>query len=284
MHVLFDTARIAIDAYRSGRMHGTRRLAAGLAYYLLFSLAPLVLLVVMIGGLFMGASRTANIVISIMNDLLGSQVGFFIQEIVHQGIDERTGIIATLIAVGFVIWGASRFILHLNEALIIMYRPEVGLQEVDMKTAVKQRACSIFYLALLALLIIAIFLFNILLPFFLELIRDVLPIISKGLLFHIQAGAVFVIMLLVFVVVYKTMVPIKLSWNALFVGSAVASLLFIVINTLFSLYVAFVSDISFYGALGSIFALLIWTYWTSQALLYGAEVSKIYSRRNMHIA
>ena len=279
MHLFSDTAKIAIGAWKGVQQHGVRRLAAGLAYYLLFALATLVLLVVMVGGVFVGTSRSATIIINLIDDLLGSQVGIFVREIINQGINEHVGVIATLVAIGFVIWGGSRLVLHLEEAFQIMFNHSTVEDENAVKGVVKKRIRSISYLILIAFVILVIFLFNILLPFILELIRDIFPIISKGMLFYIQAGAVFVIMLIAFALIYKIMAPINLPWKAVFIGSAVASLLFIIINTLFALYVAFISDKSFYGALGSVFALLIWTYWTSQGLLYGAEVARSYAER-----
>lgn len=252
-------------------------LAAALAYYTMFSLAPLLIIVIAIAGAVYGEEAARGDIVQQIQGLVGRDGAEFIQSMIKNASKpESGGGIATLIGVGFLIFGASGVFGQLQAALNTIWevKPKPGRA---IKSFVQARFLSfamvlvIGFLLLVSLVLSAAFsgvstYFGSFLPEALQIGRLLNFVIS------------FALITLLFASIYKFLPDVKVPWKNLWVGSAVTALLFNIGKLLIGLYLGNSSIGSTYGAAGSLVVVLLWVFYSAQILLFGAEFTQVYSK------
>lgn len=252
------------------------RLAAALAYYTAFSIAPLLIIVVSIAGIIFGDDAVQGHIQLQIQDLVGRQAAGAIQEMLVNFHHPDTGIIATLIGLVTLLLGAAGLFGQLQDALDTIWevapKPGQGILSI-----IRQRFISftmvlgIGFLLLVSLVVSAAasavgnFVSVQVAPpeFLLQLLNFVIS---------------FAVITLLFAVIYKVLPDVKISWRDVWMGAAVTSLLFNIGKLLIGLYLGNSTIGSAYGAAGSFVVLLIWINYSTQILLFGAEFTQVYAR------
>lgn len=252
-------------------------LAAALAYYTMFSLAPLLIIVIAIAGAVYGEEAARGEIVRQMQGLVGRDGAQLIQSMIQNASKPGSGSgIATAIGLGFLIFGASGVFGQLQAALNTIWevKPKPGRA---IKSFVQARFLSfamvlvIGFLLLVSLVLSAAFsgissYFGGFLPKALQFGRILNFVIS------------FALVTLLFASIYKFLPDVKVPWKNLWVGAAVTALLFNIGNFLIGLYLGNSSVGSTYGAAGSLVVVLLWVFYSAQILLFGAEFTQVYSK------
>ncbi|MBD1846168.1 YihY/virulence factor BrkB family protein [Cyanobacteria bacterium FACHB-63] len=252
-------------------------LAAALAYYTMFSLAPLLIIAIAIVGAVYGEEAAQGEIVRQIQGLVGRQGAEFIQSMIQNASRPGSGGgIATLIGIGVLIFGASGVFGQLQTALNTIWevKPKPGRA---VKSFVQARFLSfamvlvIGFLLLVSLILSA--LFSGVSAYFGGLLPEALHV-GQVLNFVIT----FALTTLLFAAIYKFLPDVKVPWKNLWVGSAVTALLFNIGKFLIGLYLGNSSIGSTYGAAGSLVVVLLWVFYSAQILLLGAEFTQVYSK------
>jgi membrane protein len=250
-------------------------LSAALSYYMIFSLAPLVLIAVAIAGLVWGQEASRGEIFGALQGLLGADGAKSVQNFVEASSIKQSGIIATIIGVFTLLLGATSVFAQLQDSLNMIWKvkrkPGKGLLSL-----VRQRLLSFSLVLIIAFLLLVSL-----------LLSAGLSAVGKLALVHLPGGEALwhVIDLLLsfgltttlFGSIYKILPDVQLVWRDVFWGGAVTALFFTIGKALIGFYLGHAGVLSTFGAAGSIALILVWTYYSSAVLFFGAEFTKVHT-------
>ena len=250
-------------------------LAAALAYYGLFAFLPLLILVlIFINSLFQYGFLDGDVVRQ-AQDLAVQQMPRVAGELIAWAGNQAASFRLTIVSVLLLILGAGGLFVQTKRAFHIIWRlPD---KKRPLVNTIQSYMRSLLLIGLVAFLLLVTSIFSALLLPAGKQIEESLPI-HLGLLRLITFLGSISFVTLLFAVVYKTLVEVKLKWRDVLPGSALAAVLFAFGNYCIEAYVGFVNIGSAYGAAGSLVVFLFWIYYSAQIFLFGAEVIKVQKR------
>jgi membrane protein len=254
--------------------HGASGLSAAIAYYGVFSLAPLVVIMIAILGLFYGSDAANGLIVRQLEGLMGTQPAEFIQSLLANVYRSGSGVLATVFAVIVLLWGASRLVGSVRAALNTIW-------EVNPRSTRRVRGYLVgkaFDIGLaigLGVLLLAAMLANTAASALTRYFSDRVPIPRAsvqivGILVSLLGAAVFIAAIL------HTLPSARIRWRETAVGAATTAVFFTIGNYLIGLYLGRTSVQSVFGAASSLVLIMIWMYYSSQILLLGAELTRAY--------
>jgi membrane protein len=253
-------------------------LAAALAYYTMFSIAPLLIIVIAIAGLAFGEDAVRGQLDDQIRGLVGTDGAEAIQGMIANAYQPKAGLIATVVSIVTLVLGASGVFAQLQEALNIIWEvppPDKG----GVKTMVKQRAQSFAMILVIGFLLLVSLVVSATLSTLGNFFGDLLP--GWALIWQIVNFAVsFTVITILFGLIYRVLPDERVPWSDVWHGAIVTSLLFTIGKWLIGLYLGNSSVGSAYGAAGSLVVVLVWIYYSAQILLFGAEFTQVYSKNH----
>src|SRR3954471_12559990 len=255
------------------------QLGAALAYYTVFSLAPLILvLLAIIGVIFRkdpsGAWNRITEQMSYVLDPSGVQV---MQDIAKTAAKPSAGLAATIIGVALAIFGASGVFGQLQDALNTIWgvkaKPGGAIWEfIRVRFLSFTMVAGVCFLLLVSLAVAA------LLKGFSHYVQHALP---GGLAIAMSVYLIFdlTVVILLFAMIFKYLPDVQVQWRDVWVGSGMTALLFLIGKWALGLYLGSGAAGSAYGAASSLVTLLLWIYYSSQILLFGAEFTQVYANQ-----
>jgi membrane protein len=257
------------------------RLAASLAFYALLSLAPLLVVVVAIAAIAYGKQAAQGQLFWQIRGLVGPDGARTIQDLLKGAYRPGTGALATALGVLTLMVGASTVVVELHSALNTIWHVPAGPDSTGLSSIlrlVKER-CYAFALVLgIGFLLLISLVLNACLAGIGKFFGGLLPA-PEGVLQAATALISFLVITGLFAAIYKVMPAVRLQWSDVIVGSSVTALLFTAGKQLIGLYLGKVSFDSTYGAAGSLVAVIVWVYYSSQVFFLGAEFTKVYARK-----
>lgn len=252
-------------------------LAAALAYYTVFSIAPLLIIAIAIAGAFFGEEAARGEIIGQIKGLVGQQGAEAIQSMLQntQQPSANSGL-ATLFGIVTLLIGATGVFGQLQDALNIIWdvKPKPG---VGLKVFLLSRLLSFAMVLVIGFLLLVSLLLSAILAAISHYFGDLIPSFQfVGQLLNFTLS--FVVITLLFAAIYKVLPDVKVPWQNLWLGAIVTALLFNAGKSLIGLYLGNSAVSSTYGAAGSLVVILIWIFYSAQILLLGAEFTHVYSR------
>lgn len=251
------------------------RLAAALSYYTIFSIAPLLIIAIGVVGLVFGQEAASNQVFEQIRGLVGDEGAKAIQTMVQSAHKSDGGIWATVIGVGTILLGATGAFGQLQDALntIWQVKPKAGQ---GIKGFVRIRITSFSLVLVIGFMLLVTLVLSALMAGLGTYLEGILPIPSVAL----QALNVlisFIVTALLFTLIYKVLPDVTVKWKDVWIGGVVTALLFSLGRFLIGLYLGRGTVGSAYGAAGSLVIILLWIYYSSQILFFGAEFTKVFA-------
>jgi len=252
------------------------RLGAALAYYTIFSLAPLLLIVIAISGLAFGHDAAQNKIFEQLRGVLGPQAAVSVQDMVKNAAKPKSGTVATIIGIVTLIFGASGVFGQLKDALNTIWDVEPR-EGGGILTLVKDRFLSFaMVLGVGFLLLVSL------------LIDTAITAIGTYAGSHLPGGEVlwhtaelifsFCVITVLMAMIFRLLPDLKIEWRDVWLGAAITSLLFVLGKFALGIYFAKSAVGSSFGAAGSLVIVLLWVYYSAQILLFGAEFTQVYAR------
>lgn len=253
------------------------RLAASLAYYTTFSIAPLLIIVIAIAGLVFGQEAVQGQIETQIQGLVGEDSAELIQEMIQGASNRTAGTIATIIGLATLLFGATGVFAQLQDALNTIWevepKPGRGLMGI-----VKARFTSFTMVLGIGFLLMVSLVISAGLAAVSELLQGRLSDIAwlaQVISFIISFGVIT----LLFAMIYKLLPDVKIAWSDVWIGALVTALLFTLGKFLIGLYLGHSEVASSYGAAGALIVILLWVYYSAQILFFGAEFTQVYARR-----
>lgn len=246
------------------------RLGASVAFYTLLSLAPVLVIAVAVAAVVYGQEAAQGRLASEIQGIAGSDVARSIQEIIIRAYQPRTGVIATLLGLATLAFGASSIFVELHDAMNTIWHVSLPLDRSNAATIIRLIRDRFYSFA------------TVLGIGFLLLISLVLNAWIAAMRIAVPRAATFMILYLVtavlFAALYKIVPDVGLKWSDVALGAMITSLLFMIGKQFMGLYFAHASFGSAYSAAGSPVVVLLWVYYSAQLFFWGAEFSKVYTK------
>jgi membrane protein len=264
---MFTSFRIFVRACRQWSANRDSRLGAALAYYALFSFAPLLVIAVMIAAVVFDEQAAHGQVAEHLTDLVGPEIAVAVERLVADASRPREGW-APVVSIALLVIGSLGMFLHLRGSLCTIWKLEppqgsgfVGIL-VDYALALAMVLfCGILLLASLAA--------SMLVTIFQETLDEWMP----GLSWHsLELGLSFLYLTILFAAVYQILSGGRLPLRYVSYGAVITAILFTIGKRLLGYYFVYATTASIYGAAGSLVAFLMWIYYSSQLLFFGAEL------------
>jgi len=255
------------------------QLGAALAYYTVFSLAPLILvLLAIIGFLFRDDPAGAwNKITQQMSYFLDPSALQVVQNIAQKASQPGKSLIATIIGVALALFGASGVFGQLQDALNTIWgvkaKPGTGIWGF-----LRARFLSFAMVAGICFLLLVSLAIEALLKGFSHYVQSVVP---GGIVIALTVYLVFdfAVVVLLFAMIFKFLPDVKIQWRDVWIGAVMTAIFFGIGKWALGLYLSSGAAGSAYGAASSLITLLLWVYYSSQILLFGAEFTQVYSDR-----
>jgi membrane protein len=255
------------------------QLGAALACYTVFSLAPLILvLLAIIGVIFRDDSKGAwDRITEQMSYFLDPSAVQVVQNIAQTASQPGKSTMATIIGIALAVFGASGVFGQLQDALNTIWgvkaKPSTGIWGF-----LRNRFLSFAMVGGICFLLLVSLAIEALLKGFSHYVQSVLP---GGIAIAVTVYLVFdfAAVVLLFAMIFKFLPDVKIQWRDVWIGAAMTAILFGIGKWLLGFYLGSGAAGSAYGAASSLITLLLWVYYSSQILLFGAEFTQVYAQR-----
>lgn len=260
------------------------RLAAALAYYTIFSLAPLLIIAITVAGFIWSQNAVESQVLLQMESLLGPQGTEFIRALLDnasENLQGGGGILTTVIGVGVLIFGSIKAFRELRESLNVIWEVETPKEEGvwnSIKSVLKRDVLSFAMVMGVGFLLLVSLIFSTLLSALSGVLNDFLPLpnVWMSILNNLVSLLIFTF---VFSFLYKYLPETRVAWGDVILGGFVTAVLFLAGKFLIGLYLGNSSIGSSFGAAGSLALLLVWIYYSAQIVFFGAEFTQVYANQ-----
>ena len=267
-----ESASAWVDDYASS-------MGAALAYYSLFSIAPLLLIAITIAGLFFGAEAARGEILEQMRGLIGDEGAVALEGLLKSASQPKNSVIGMVSGVLLLVLGATTAFNELQSALDRIWRAPALERQSGIVKLIRSRLLSLGLIAAIGFLLMVSLVASAALSalgkwwggWFGEW-KIVLEIVNQIVSFAMITG--------LFAVVYKVLPRVKIAWRDVWVGAMATSLLFTIGKFLIGYYLGTSSVASGFGAAASLVVLLVWVYYSAQIFLFGAEFTWAYSHRH----
>lgn len=270
------TATILSETVKTFMDNNGLKLSASLAYYTLFSMAPLLLLVISLAGAFFGREAIEGNVFGELNGLIGNEAAAQIQQIIkNMELSGDTTLSLTIGAISLIIGATTVFgdiQDSVNKIWSVKAKPEKGWLRL-----LKNRLLSGSIIIGLGFLLIVTLIVNGAISALDYLIKGWLPDFSVVVLMILTALVNFLVLVLLFGVIYKVLPDAKIKWRDVRAGALFTAALFMLGRYVIGIYIDKADVGSPYGAAGSLVIILIWVYYSASILYISASFTKVYA-------
>ncbi len=254
-------------------------MGAALSYYTLFSIAPLLIVVIAVAGMVFGQEAAQGAIVGQLRGIMGEEGAVAVEGMLKAAREPAKSLVATLAGIATLLLGSTAIFAELQSALDRIWRVPAAKKESGIWSLLRKRVLSFgLVLALGFLLLISL------------VASAALAALGKWwggwfggwdvFLEIVNFAVSFGIFTVLFAMIYKIMPRAKIPWHDVWTGATVTALLFTIGKVLIGLYLGKSSLASGFGAAGSLVVLLVWVYYSAQIFLLGAEYTWVYAQKH----
>jgi membrane protein len=252
-------------------------MGAALSYYTLFSIAPLLLIVIAVAGWIFGDDAARGQLSSGLQSLMGEQGAEAIEGMLAAANEPKEGIVATVIGVLVLLLGATTVFGELQNSLDRIWRAPARDPVSGVWRLLRQKLLSLGMILGVAFLLMVSLVFDAVLQALGRLWgTEGWQVVAQA----VNMAVGFALTTTVFALIYKLMPRAKIEWHDVWVGAAVTAVLFTVGKFLIGLYIGRSAVASSFGAAGSLAVVMVWVYYSAQIFLLGAEFTWVYAHEH----
>lgn len=252
------------------------RQSAIIAYYAIFSLPALLVLIINIAGVFFGKDVVSGEISGQIESVMGAETAKQISEIVGKASETKAGVISTILAVFTIIFGATGVFIQLQKTLNQIWDVRQKTTKGFLKM-LKNRLFSFGLIMSIGFLLLVSLVVSSLLAAVSTWLKDILPDIVAVLFFVLEFIVSMSVITVLFALMFKVLPDVKTKWKDVIIGSLLTGFLFILGKYALSFYFGKAAPASAYGVAGSIVLILLWVSYSSMILFFGAEFTKQYA-------
>ena len=251
------------------------RMAASLAYYTIFSLAPLLVIAIAIAGLVFGERAAQNAIAGQIQGFVGPDSAKTIQTMIESAHKHTQGIVATVVGVMTLLIGASGVFSEIQDALNTIWHVDPK-EHSGTKQYIKSRLLSLGMVLSIGFLLLVSLLLSAFLAGIFKYVGGLLPL-SEIFLYALELIASLSVVTALFAVIFKVLPNVRLTWNDVSFGAFATALLFTIGKFAIGFYLGKTVSTSSYGAAGSIILVIAWIYYSALIFYFGAKFTRVYT-------
>jgi len=251
-------------------------MSAALAYYTVFAMAPLLIMLISLASFFYGEDAINRRLFQEINGLVGNQAALQIQEIIRQISLQNNSAFAVILGVITLFIGATGVFIEMQESINQIWRVKAKPKKGWEKMLIN-RILSFSMIISLGFLLIVSLIINGLILALSDQLKQYFPDLTILVINIFNGGLTFIIISALFAIIFKFLPDVEIGWKDVRIGAFFTATLFFFGKLLIGIYIEKVGPGSAYGAAGSIIVMLVWVYYTSAILYFGAEFTQVYS-------
>ncbi|MBK6640790.1 MAG: YihY/virulence factor BrkB family protein [Bacteroidetes bacterium] len=255
------------------------KLSAALAYYTIFSLPPLLILITAVTGFFYGQDAIEGRIYFQIQGMVGKEAALQVQEAIKNTTIDNNSNWATIVSIIALLFGATGVFSEIQDSINVIW----GLKAKPKKGFIKlviNRLISFSMIITIGFLLLVSLILNALIDLFNERLQLLFPDLAVITFYVFNQLFMLSIITSLFITVFKVLPDAKINWRDVFVGSIFTSILFMAGKWIIGLYLGGSDVATAYGAAGSVIVILLWVYYSSIILFLGAEFTQIYALRH----
>jgi len=253
-------------------------LGASIAYFTMFSFGPVIVITIALASIFFGEEAIRGNVFNELNSLLGAKAAIQVQELVENAYRSGSSYMATIISIGTFFFGATGVFVELKGSLNIIWGVKASTRN-GLVQFLLDRFLSFAMVVSIGFILLVALVINTIVSAFNEQVLYLFPEFTEILLYIFRLTSSLIIPCLLFAVLFKGLPDAEVKWRDVWIGAAFTGILFTMGKNVIGFYIGNSEVTNTFGAAGSLAALLIWSYYTAQILLLGAEFTYVYAKR-----
>lgn len=273
--VLRDTVRMWLEAQVF--IH-----AAALAFFTLFSVAPVMIVVVSIVGIVLGEQAAHGQIVEQLTDAIGPDAAAAVQSAVEASRIERSGLLPTVAGIGAMLFGATTVFAQMQNALNAIWHVAPRPTRSSVLIYLKGRLLSLTVVLAIGFVLLVSMLLSVLVRAAVLFAQDWIPV-PGALLIAVDWVISIGVITLLFATIFRVLPDVVLRWRDVWLGAFVTAVLFVLGRALIALYLSSTATASAYGAAGSLVLLLMWVNYSSLILLFGAAFTRAHTLASGHL-
>ncbi len=252
------------------------KLSASLSYYTIFSLPPLLIIIISLCGLFYGAEAVRGELYGQINGLVGNDVALQIQDTIKNVSLSKSNVFATTLGVIILIIGASGVFAEIQDSINYIWgikaKPNKGLVKF-----IKNRLMSFSMIGTVGFLLLVSLIINSIMDVLNKQLAIRFPLDTIYLFYGLNLLVVFLIITILFTIIFRSLPDGKVVLRDCIIGASFTAFLFMIGKFAIGAYLGSSAIASIYGAAGSVILILVWVYYSAIILYFGAEFTKVYA-------
>jgi membrane protein len=272
-----DGARLLAETIAGWWRHDGPRMGAALSYFTVFSLAPMLVVSVAVGGLLFGTEAASGRIVAELRGLMGPEGAAAVETLIERAaLRPDTGSGAALFGFAVILVGASGAFVELQHALNVIWsaKPPRGNR---WQKILRTRLASFSLVLAIGFLLLVSLVVSAALSALDDLIGSAGAV--QPLLAALNAVLSYAVVALLFALMFRLLPDERVAWRDIWPGAAAAALLFVLGKFAIGVYLGNTAVASVYGAASSVVVLLVWIYYSAQILFLGAELTQALHRR-----
>jgi membrane protein len=263
------------DTFRDWTEDKAARLGAALAYYTVFSIAPLLVIVLAIAGYFLGPDAVQGELHTQLSGMLGEEGATGVEAMIAAASKQTEGLLATIVSVVVLLLGATGVFTQMKDSLNTIWevQPKPDRSWWGM---IKDRFLSFAMVLGIAFLLLVSLVVSTALGAVMKIVGDVIP--GPDAVAHVLDVVVSIgVTTLLFALIFKYLPDVRIRWKDIWIGALVTAVLFAIGKYAIGMYLGNAALASSYGAAASVIIVMLWAYYSSQILFFGAEFIEVYA-------
>lgn len=252
--------------------------SASIAYYAIFSLPGLLIIVIWVAGNFFGEDAIQGEITNQFRGIMGKDVAQTVQSILTSAVLDKQNIWMKILGIGTLVFGATTLFFQMQSSLNTLWDIEAAPQKAWQKFLL-DRANSLGMILIIAFLLLVSMVLSSMLGLANNLITSYFGLQTYVLMQTSNFVLGFAVVTLLFAFMFKVLPDIEISWRSVWMGAVVTAFLFNIGKMLLSFYFEYSKPTTIFGAAGTIILLMMWINYSCQLIFFGAEFTKVYASR-----
>ena len=247
--------------------------AAALAFFTVFSIAPVVIVVVAVAGIFLGEMAAQGQIFEQLNEVLGAEAAEVIETAVINSQIDQSGLMPTLIGLVATVIGATTVFAQMQQSLNQIWDVAPRPSRSSIWLFIQARVLSLTIVLAIGFVLMVSLLLSVALRAVMAFAEQWMPVPGWAMI-SLEVALSLTVITLLFASIFKILPDVVLSWRDVLAGAFITALLFTIGRSLIAMYLAHTATASTYGAAGSLVVLLLWVNYSSLILLFGAAITR----------
>ncbi|WBV61789.1 YihY/virulence factor BrkB family protein [Chryseobacterium camelliae] len=250
--------------------------SASLAYYAIFSIPGLLIIIIWIAGYFLGEEAIRGEISNQISGLMGSDAAKSIENMIASALIDKQNIFMKIIGVGSLVFGSTTLFFQLQHSLNTLWDVEAAPKKAIVKFLL-DRANSLGMILILGFLLMITMILSSLISIFNKFITQYFGLETYMLVELINFAVGFGVVMFLFALLFKVLPDVEISWKSVWRGALLTTILFTLGKFLLSLYFGTAKPTSAFGTAGTVILIMMWINYSCMLVFFGAEFTKIYT-------